>query len=299
MAWFFALPYVFSTFAIQLRQTNYRNIVKKFIIRAISGILYGVLIIASLVIDNELLFDILFGLIAVLGIHEFNHLMSAEGRNIEKSLDAVGGLLLFLVPVIWVIGGSTLGIGLYLAYLVARLVVQLYIKQGNPLTSLSASLMGQVYVALPLSILSSLYHFVGQYMVLAMFAFIWISDTGAYMVGCLIGKHRLFERISPKKSWEGFFGGLGLSIIIAALAARFIPDGYVLLSGYAQWILFAVLVTIFSTWGDLCESLIKRTVGVKDSGKLIPGHGGILDRIDSLLLVAPATLLYLLIIALF
>ena len=288
MAWFFALPYVFSTFAIQLRQTNYRNIVKKFIIRAISGILYGVLIIASLVIDNELLFDILFGLIAVLGIHEFNHLMSAEGRNIEKSLDAVGGLLLFLVPVIWVIGGSTLGIGLYLAYLVARLVVQLYLKQGNPLTSLSASLMGQVYVALPLSILSSLYHFVGQYMVLAMFAFIWISDTGAYMVGCLIGKHRLFERISPKKSWEGFFGGLGLSIIIAALAARFIPDGYVLLSGYAQWIVFAVLVTIFSTWGDLCESLIKRTVGVKDSGKLIPGHGGILDRIDSLLLVALA-----------
>ena len=288
MAWFFALPYVFSTFAIQLRQTNYRNIVKKFIIRAISGILYGVLIIASLVIDNELLFDILFGLIAVLGIHEFNHLMSAEGRNIEKSLDAVGGLLLFLVPVIWVIGGPTLGIGLYLAYLVARLVVQLYIKQGNPLTSLSASLMGQVYVALPLSILSSLYHFVGQYMVLAMFAFIWISDTGAYMVGCLIGKHRLFERISPKKSWEGFFGGLGLSIIIAALAARFIPDGYVLLSGYAQWIVFAVLVTIFSTWGDLCESLIKRTVGVKDSGKLIPGHGGILDRIDSLLLVSLA-----------
>ena len=288
MAWFFALPYVFSTFAIQLRQTNYRNIVKKFIIRAISGILYGVLIIASLVIDNELLFDILFGLIAVLGIHEFNHLMSAEGRNIEKSLDAVGGLLLFLVPVIWVIGGSTLGIGLYLAYLVARLVVQLYIKQGNPLTSLSASLMGQVYVALPLSILSSLYHFVGQYMVLAMFAFIWISDTGAYMVGCLIGKHRLFERISPKKSWEGFFGGLGLSIIIAALAARFIPEDFVLLSGYAQWIVFAVLVTIFSTWGDLCESLIKRTVGVKDSGKLIPGHGGILDRIDSLLLVALA-----------
>ena len=288
MAWFFALPYVFSTFAIQLRQTNYRNIVKKFIIRAISGIIYGVLIIASLVIDNELLFDILFGLIAVLGIHEFNHLMSAEGRNIEKSLDAVGGLLLFLVPVIWVIGGSTLGIGLYLAYLVARLVVQLYIKQGNPLTLLSASLMGQVYVALPLSILSSLYHFVGQYMVLAMFAFIWISDTGAYMVGCLIGKHRLFERISPKKSWEGFFGGLGLSIIIAALAARFIPDGYVLLSGYAQWIVFAVLVTIFSTWGDLCESLIKRTVGVKDSGKLIPGHGGILDRIDSLLLVSLA-----------
>ena len=288
MAWFFALPYVFSTFAIQLRQTNYRNIVKKFIIRAISGILYGVLIIASLVIDNELLFDILFGLIAVLGIHEFNHLMSAEGRNIEKSLDVVGGLLLFLVPVIWVTGGSTLGIGLYLAYLVARLVVQLYIKQGNPLTSLSASLMGQVYVALPLSILSSLFHFVGQYMVLAMFAFIWISDTGAYMVGCLIGKHRLFERISPKKSWEGFFGGLGLSIIIAALAARFIPDGYVLLSGYAQWIVFAVLVTIFSTWGDLCESLIKRTVGVKDSGKLIPGHGGILDRIDSLLLVSLA-----------
>ena len=288
MAWFFALPYVFSTFAIQLRQTNYRNIVKKFIIRAISGILYGVLIIASLVIDNELLFDILFGLIAVLGIHEFNHLMSAEGRNIEKSLDAVGGLLLFLVPVIWVIGGSTLGIGLYLAYLVARLVVQLYIKQGNPLTSLSASLMGQVYVALPLSILSSLYHFVGQYMVLAMFAFIWISDTGAYMVGCLIGKHRLFERISPKKSWEGFFGGLGLSIIIAALAARFIPEDFVLLSGYAQWIVFAVLVTIFSTWGDLCESLIKRMVGVKDSGKLIPGHGGILDRIDSLLLVSLA-----------
>mgnify|MGYP003461984886 FL=1 len=128
-------------------------------------------------------------------------------------------------------------------------------------------------------------------MLLAIFIFIWLNDTGAYCVGTLIGKHRLFERISPKKSWEGFWGGLILCVISGIAIATWL-NSYFNGPQLYGWIVLAAIVSIFSTWGDLCESLIKRSIGVKDSGKILPGHGGILDRIDSLLLVSPTALLF-------
>ena len=125
-------------------------------------------------------------------------------------------------------------------------------------------------------------------LVIAFFSFIWINDTGAYIVGCTIGKHRLFERISPKKSWEGFFGGLAFSLLLGwvwSTQCSFLNMG--------QWIGLSAVVSIFSTWGDLCESLLKRTLNVKDSGNILPGHGGLLDRLDSVFLASPATVIYL------
>ena len=130
---------------------------------------------------------------------------------------------------------------------------------------------------------------------LAMFFFIWINDTGAFLVGSMAGRHRLFERISPKKSWEGFFGGLFFCIGFAFLC-RYCLDGLFNLEHVGAdigfWLGMAITVSVFGTWGDLVESLIKRGLHIKDSGNLIPGHGGILDRIDSLLLVLPSIFLY-------
>ena len=130
---------------------------------------------------------------------------------------------------------------------------------------------------------------------------IWLNDTGAFCVGSLIGRRRLFERISPKKSWEGFYGGLLFSIIAGIVAGSpLLADHCTASLHNANFTavslgILGLLVSIMSTWGDLVESMIKRTLGIKDSGHLLPGHGGILDRIDSLLFVAPATLLFLLI----
>jgi phosphatidate cytidylyltransferase len=128
-----------------------------------------------------------------------------------------------------------------------------------------------------------------------MFIFIWLYDTGAYCIGMLLGKHRLFERISPKKSWEGVFGGIA-ACIAGAYATFYWFDEFFQVPDLATWIGLSVVVAVFATFGDLVESLVKRTVGVKDSGNILPGHGGILDRIDSLLLVAPAVLIYLMLV---
>ena len=125
-----------------------------------------------------------------------------------------------------------------------------------------------------------------------MFIMIWLNDTGAFCVGSMIGKHKLFPRISPNKSWEGFFGGVVFAIASAFVFKYGFPQYFdnISIGGLCG---LGVVVSAFATWGDLVESLIKRTLGVKDSGTLLPGHGGILDRIDSLLLVVPASLLYL------
>ena len=117
---------------------------------------------------------------------------------------------------------------------------------------------------------------------------IWVHDSGAYLVGVSIGRHRLFERISPKKSWEGAIGGTLTAILAAWFIAKYIPEISLL-----HWIIISVLVVVFSTFGDLTESMFKRYFGIKDSGNILPGHGGILDRFDSLLFAAPVLVAYL------
>ena len=129
--------------------------------------------------------------------------------------------------------------------------------------------------------------------VLALFIFIWASDSGAYCVGSLIGKNKLFPRISPNKSWEGSIGGAVVSIISALIIAHYYP-----IYSYIEWVGFAIVATVFGTWGDLIESLIKRQLNIKDSGNILPGHGGFLDRFDSTIMAVPAVVLYLYCIAL-
>lgn len=217
-----------------------------------------------------------------------------------------GVFLFFGFAYLGVMPGQTEILIPYLFLIIYLLVSELYLKKKNPLNNWAYAMMSQIYIALSFAMLNVLaYHSIGnegelsnyhiQYnpiLPLSIFIFTWINDTGAYCTGMLFGKHRLFERISPKKSWEGSIGGGVFSIIGAIVMAHFFP-----FMPISIWIGLALTVVIFGTLGDLTESLLKRTIGIKDSGNILPGHGGMLDRFDSTLMAVPAAVVYLYIIS--
>ena len=283
---------------------------KNLILRSITGAIYVALICAS-VLAGGWYFIVFFGLISLVALNEFYNLSNAStgGENITTLIvDMVGGVIIcvglgcvnmsLMPPFMTAVMGGTF-FTVYMLYLIVRLVIQLYNQENSPLTNLAYSYMGQMYIALPLGLMSMYYTLNdGKALLLTMFIMIWLNDTGAFLVGSAIGKHKLFPRISPNKSWEGFVGGVMFSIIGGAVVKLCFPDYYETIS-LGSLCGLGLVVGIFATWGDLAESLIKRTLGVKDSGNILPGHGGILDRIDSLLLVVPASLLYLIALALY
>jgi phosphatidate cytidylyltransferase len=181
-------------------------------------------------------------------------------------------------------------------------VLELYRKQEKPFDSLAHTFFSVVYTAVPLSLFpfsafsrtgldsllphSSIVFSPG--IILGFFILLWANDTGAYLIGVSLGKHRLMERISPKKSWEGFFGGL----VIAASVA-WILSVWLGVLDRKGWIIVAVIISVAGTYGDLVESMLKRSIGVKDSGTIMPGHGGFLDRFDSVIISFPLVYLYI------
>jgi phosphatidate cytidylyltransferase len=164
-------------------------------------------------------------------------------------------------------------------------------------------MMSQMYIALPFSLLNVLaFSAPGQYSYvfpLSLFIFLWMNDTGAYLSGSLLGKHKLFPRVSPGKSWEGSIGGGLLVVAVAFAFGWFENDEGMGMMNEWEWAGLGLVVVIFGTWGDLVESLFKRTLGIKDSGSILPGHGGMLDRFDSSLLAIPAAVVYLYTLSLF
>lgn len=268
---------------------------KNILLRSVSGAIYVGLIVAGILI-GKWAFLALCLLLAGLGIIELSHMHAKNKLNLSYIiLDTLGGasLIIGIWQFVFFHYGCLLGV--YLIYLIARMLLQLYRTGVTPMADLAYSMLSQMYIALPLA-LSMFIYARSPMLVLSMFIFIWLNDTGAFLIGSSLGKHRLFPRLSPKKSWEGFWGGLVICVIAAIAIESFAPDFFHVLN-MAQVIAFSIIVVIFSTWGDLIESMFKRSFDIKDSGKLIPGHGGILDRIDSLLLVIPATLCYLIFIA--
>lgn len=265
--------------------------IKNLLLRSISGIVYIGLIIGS-IFWGVLPFKILMALFGIIATIELNNLLGDKENNrqlvLPRILDATGVVCIIFMGRLW-------AIYLWLFVFLIRLIAELYLHNDKPVKSLSQFFFSQIYIGFPL-LCAALIGAHGIHLVLAIFLMIWINDTGAFIVGCSIGRHRLFERISPKKSWEGFFGGLIFNMGAATLFCVAGNNFWGFEPNILLWLGLAIIVTVFSTWGDLVESMFKRSLNVKDSGKIIPGHGGILDRIDSLLLVFPASFLYLLFI---
>ncbi len=270
---------------------------KNFIKRALTGIIFVAVLVGAICYDS-ISFLIVFGLITGLTVWEFNGLVKQEKTTPSKRfISALGGVYLFAATFAF---ANELTDGFiflpYLLFIIYLMVGELYYQAKNPIYNWSTTLFAQVYVAGTFSMLNfiaALPDTPGEIAysplyILAIFVFIWLNDTGAYLVGSLIGKRRLFERISPKKSWEGFFGGLAIAMGASQLIAMYTPD-----VNNWQWLGLSATIVIFGTWGDLIESLLKRTLGVKDSGNILPGHGGMLDRFDSMILAAPAAFIYI------
>lgn len=270
---------------------------KNIVTRSLSGIVYIALIVGS-ILGGGNYFNALCVAFALLAVWEFQGIVLPGGRRpwlvAGRVADIFAAGVITALPAIFEasLAAFEASLCVLLLYPIARFVIALYDRGTDAYACALRSVASIMYIALPLAALNLAYvaFSEGKWLVLLMFAMIWLNDTGAYCVGSLIGRRRLFERLSPKKSWEGFFGGLAFCLAAGALAALFLlPDSLGLMSGLG----LGAIVCVFSTWGDLFESLLKRSHGIKDSGKLIPGHGGILDRIDSLLFVAPVTLVYL------
>ena len=278
-----------------------------FTTRLISGTVYVALIVLALTLSMVWGLWILLSVFAVAGIIEFNRLTGVNRPYIFRIvLDCAAAVWLLYATAQYGMAISH-GIGIFLPYLLYLLYVvcrSTFLPHQAMLPSLGNSVIGQLYIAVPLALtirltlvvdpFSSMTQYNGL-LLLAIFIFIWVNDTGAYLVGSRWGKRRLAPNISPKKSVEGSIGGLIL-VLLSAVILR------LLLFTDLSWLhilLTSAVVAIFGTIGDLFESSLKRQAGVKDSGKLIPGHGGILDRIDSLLLAVPAVYLLLAVLDLY
>ena len=270
-----------------------------FIQRAVTGVLF-VTVLVGCILYSPFSFGILFTIISALSVHEFTRLINQNGEiSLNKTITSLGGAYLFLALMSFCTQQSV-GARVFLPYLALLLylmITELYLKKKSPTGNWAYSMLSQLYVALPFALLNVLAFqnspetgsvTYNPILPLSIFVFIWLSDTGAYCVGSLIGKRRLFERISPKKSWEGSIGGGAFSIASSLAFAHFFP-----FMSWWQWAGLATIVVIFGTWGDLTESLMKRQLGIKDSGNILPGHGGMLDRFDSALMAIPAAVVYL------
>lgn len=268
--------------------------------RSLSGAVFVGCVVGS-ILWNPYVCCGLFFIICLLAIDEFNRLMQSPRALRMFSLLATIALWLVVFCFAWRNPEEereyfSIGFIMSIAYLpivVITLLDEIWNHSGDPLKSWGNFLISQVMIALPLATLMVLY-FLDKWLLLALFVLIWVNDTGAYCVGSLTakrknGNHKMIPHVSPKKSWEGLFGGFAFTIGAAFLLHRFGWFDEIVVGQYGKLIaaLFGFLVSAFGTLGDLMESLMKRAIGVKDSGNFLPGHGGVLDRFDSILLAAP------------
>lgn len=285
---------------------------KNLVVRAITGALFVIVMVGGF-LWSPLSMIVLFAIITGMTIWEYTGLVNEkEGVTVNRFITTLAGVYLFLAVAGWRMGLTSDFIVFipYILTIVYLFISELYLKQQDPINDWAYTMLSQMYIALPFSLINILAFHVGStdamgypggmmvdydsLLPLSIFIFLWTNDTGAYCSGSLFGKHKLFPRISPGKSWEGSIGGGILVLLVAALIGYLANNGdNQHLLNMPQWIGLGLVVVFFGTWGDLVESLFKRTLGIKDSGKILPGHGGMLDRFDSSLLAIPAAVIYL------
>ena len=265
----------------------------QFLKRTVTAIVFASIMLFC-ILKGAAWFVALFALITILSTIEYTGLVNKNKGADTSRLWATVAAFTFYAAIVGlsVMQGSAVLFLPFIFTLIVIMIRELYFRKPSPINDWVHTLFPVIYIALPFA-LTSMLAFDAQgpgtgyspVIPITLFVFLWCNDVGAYCTGCTIGKHKLFERISPKKTWEGSIGGAVLTMVAAFLLHTFLPDWY---SFMPVWVWIGMAL-----WGDLIESLMKREMGIKDSGKILPGHGGMLDRFDSALLAIPATVVYL------
>ncbi len=267
---------------------------KTILVRSLSGFIFVAIVIAAL-LNGIWATGALFLIFSIIGLNEYYKLLTNYPSSKPNSfLGMVIGIFSYALIFLWVIGEiDAKYILLILPFLSLVFIVELFQKKGNvPMFNIGSTFLGLLYIVIPFSIISIIANHDGIYnyeIPLGALLLIWLNDTAAFLSGSFFGKHKLFERVSPKKTWEGFIGGIVFSLVGAYILSLLFES-----LDLTGWMVIALIVSIIGTLGDLVESQLKRTAHVKDSGKLMPGHGGVLDRFDSLLFSLPVILFFLL-----
>lgn len=285
---------------------------KNLVVRTITGVLFVAIMVVCFLRPEAMI--LLFALITGLTIWEFTGLVNQlENVEVNRFIATAAGVYFFLAVAGFCTNLTPAAVFVpYLLTVIYLFISEIYLESRNTINNWAYTMLSQMYIALPLSMVNVLAFHENNGMIgfstlipLSVFIFLWTNDTGAYCTGTLFGKHKLFPRISPKKSWEGSIGGGVLVLIVAAVIGVIEqqPQGEALTVlptlSLIEWMGLGLVVVVFGTWGDLVESLFKRTLGIKDSGTILPGHGGMLDRFDSSLMAIPATVVYLYTLSLF
>ncbi|MBL7138096.1 MAG: phosphatidate cytidylyltransferase [Bacteroidales bacterium] len=269
--------------------------------RTITGLSMVFVLLAAMAISYWLLAGLFF-VITIFGLWEFYSLLTTETIRPQRIYGTIGGALLYLIitSMFWFELPVTTNNQPFIPVLIAipllffPFVLEIYRKQPQPLINIAITITGFLYIALPLALLNlmngeDVVRFWQFPVILAgFFILTWFYDTGAYLYGKQFGKHKFFERISPKKTWEGTIAGVIVALLTAVGLHYLAPE-----ISLADWLAIALLIILFGTFGDLAESLFKRSLSIKDSGSILPGHGGILDRFDTILISVPFVFLYL------
>jgi phosphatidate cytidylyltransferase len=267
---------------------NYSNLAQRIITA-----LFGAAVIIGGVVYNEWTYFAVFFFIALMTLWEFYGLAGLDGMVVQRTFGTICGMIIFTLS--FLIEHKDISYRYY--FLIFPLVscvymIKLYKKfERKPFTNIAYTFLGIFYVAMPYALLNIAAFESGTYnfeIIFGCLFILWASDTGAYIAGTLFGRRKLFERISPKKSWEGALGGAILAFVFA-----FIMQLYFSVLAPWQWYCVAAIIIVGGIYGDLIESLLKRSIEIKDSGSILPGHGGFLDRFDGLLISAPFIVAFL------
>jgi phosphatidate cytidylyltransferase len=264
--------------------------------RSITGILFVAILICAIVF-HPVFFWILFGFITTLAVQEFYALAIKNGALPQKKTGVFLTIILFgMTALVAVQKIPAFSLLVFLPLTFCLFIAELFRNTERPFVNIAYTILGLIYVALPFSLLNFLAFPFGidysSHLLLGYFSILWSSDTGAYLTGKAIGKHPLFPRVSPKKTWEGTLGGMAAGFIAAYILSLLFKE-----LTLSNWLIIAGIIVVMGGLGDLVESLFKRSINIKDSGTLLPGHGGLLDRFDGLLLSVPFIWFYLMIIA--
>ena len=269
--------------------------------RVLTSIVF-VIVLLGAIIQSNFAASLLFFVIILLCQREFYKFFDSTEIKPLKYVGIIGGLGFFTISALVTQLSVQLTTFFFLIPLIYMIfVIELYRKKAQPIQNIAYTILGIIYVAVPITLLHEIaffspnkfgadYHYE---LLLGYFFVLWANDTGAYLVGRKLGRNKLFPSVSPKKTWEGSIGGAVLALVVTYLNSYFFDDFH-----WAVWLGMGLIIILFGSWGDLVESLFKRNLKIKDSGNLLPGHGGVLDRFDGIFISAPMVYFYLRILTL-